>query len=127
MRRQRSLAPRSPTVLVHALLVLAAGAVLWGLGSPAGAQTAGGTAQILTAPDVTAVITAAAQALSDDTMAVAVGDPAGPLLGVYPPPRAGAPPPPIAGSPPRATPHLPKHQAPPASPPPPLISRGPLP
>ena len=62
MRRQRSLAPGSSTVLVHARQVVAAVAVLWGLGSPGRAEAAGGTAQILTAPDVTAVITAAAQA-----------------------------------------------------------------
>jgi uncharacterized protein GlcG (DUF336 family) len=46
-------------------------------------QRAGGPAQILTADDVLAVIRTAAQALSDDTMAVAVVDRAGTILGVY--------------------------------------------
>ena len=63
--------------------VLAAAAALAVPGASARAQAAGGTAQILTAQDVTAVITAAAQALSDDTMAVAVVDRAGTILGVY--------------------------------------------
>src|SRR5215468_11702209 len=43
---------------------------------------AGGPAQTLTADDVVAIIRAAAGALADDTMAVAVVDRAGTILGV---------------------------------------------
>src|SRR5439155_23454457 len=47
-------------------------------------QTArGGPAQTLTPDDVTAIINAAASAISDTGMAVAVVDPAGTILGVY--------------------------------------------
>ena len=44
---------------------------------------AGGTAQILTADDVRAVLTVAATALGDDTLAAAVVDRTGNILGVY--------------------------------------------
>ena len=50
----------------------------------------GGTAQILTSDDVMAVVTTAAQALSDDSLAVAVTDRAGTILGVYARPGAGS-------------------------------------
>ena len=46
-------------------------------------QAAGGPAQILTDADVMAVINAAAGALGDETLAVAVVDRAGTILGVY--------------------------------------------
>ena len=46
-------------------------------------QEAGGPADILTADDVVALITTAAQALNDSTMAVAVVDRVGGILGVY--------------------------------------------
>jgi uncharacterized protein GlcG (DUF336 family) len=49
----------------------------------------GGAAQILTSEDVMAVVTTAAQALSDDSLAVAVSDRAGTILGVYARPGAG--------------------------------------
>ena len=52
-------------------------------GEPARTQSIGGVAQTLTADDVTAVITAAAGALSDNTLAVAVVDRRGTILGVY--------------------------------------------
>ncbi len=112
MRRQRGLAQGSSTVLVQARLVAAAAAVLSGLGPPLRAQAAGGTAQILTGPDVTAVITAAAQALSDDTMAVAVVDRAGTILGVYRRPGADARSPDIAVSLARTTAYFSNDQAP---------------
>jgi uncharacterized protein GlcG (DUF336 family) len=52
-------------------------------GEPVRTQSIGGAAQILTAADVTAVITAAAEALNDNTLAVAVVDRRGTILGVY--------------------------------------------
>ncbi len=52
-------------------------------GQPARTQSIGGDAQILTAADVTAVVTAAASALSDNTLAVAVVDRRGAILSVY--------------------------------------------
>jgi uncharacterized protein GlcG (DUF336 family) len=76
------------------------------------AQAAGGTAQILTAQDVTAVINAAALALSDDTMAVAVVDRAGTILGVYRRPGADARTPDIAVSLARTTGYFSNDQAP---------------
>src|SRR5579862_4918592 len=48
----------------------------------------GGTTQILTSDDVMAVISTAASALSDNSLAVAVVDRAGTLLGVYARPGA---------------------------------------
>ncbi len=66
--------------------------ILWGSALLAGltvlplvalAQGVGGQAQVLTSADVTAVLRAAAEALSDDTLAVAVVDRAGTILGVY--------------------------------------------
>lgn len=52
-------------------------------GEPVRSQSVGGTAQILTSTDVTAVIAAAAGALNDNTLAVAVVDRTGAILGVY--------------------------------------------
>lgn len=49
---------------------------------------AGGTARILTAEDVRAIVTVAATALADETMAAAVVDRTGNILGVYVRPRA---------------------------------------
>jgi uncharacterized protein GlcG (DUF336 family) len=53
-------------------------------------QSRGGPAQILTAADVNAVVTAAASALSDSTMAIAVVDRTGQILAVYRRPNADA-------------------------------------
>ena len=49
---------------------------------------AGGLAQILAADDVRAVLSVAAAALGDDTMAAAVVDRTGNILGVYSRPAA---------------------------------------
>jgi uncharacterized protein GlcG (DUF336 family) len=76
---------------------------------------AGGIAQILTAADVTAVITTAAGALDDDTMAVAVVDRAGTILGVYSRPSAAPTTPDIAVSLARTTGYFSNDQAPLAS------------
>ena len=59
---------------------------------------AGGIAQILTADDVRAVLTVAASALNNDTMAAAVVDRTGQILGVYTRPGAGERTPDIAVS-----------------------------
>jgi uncharacterized protein GlcG (DUF336 family) len=72
----------------------------------------GGTAQILMAQDVTAVINAAAQAISDNTMAVAVVDRAGTILGVWARPGADARTPDIAVSLARTTGYFSNDQAP---------------
>jgi uncharacterized protein GlcG (DUF336 family) len=58
----------------------------------------GGPARILSADDVRAVLTVAATALADDTMAAAVVDRTGSILGVYVRPRAGERTPDIAVS-----------------------------
>ena len=75
-------------------------------------QRAGGTAQILTADDVLAVIRTAAQALSDDTMAVAVVDRAGTILGVYRRSQADSRTPDLAVSLARTTAYFSNDQAP---------------
>jgi len=49
---------------------------------------AGGPAQILTSDDVRAVLTVAASALNNDTLAAAVVDRTGNILGVYSRPNA---------------------------------------
>ena len=67
-------------------LVILAGAI--GLAQNLPADRAGGIARVLTADDVRAVLTVAATALGDDTMAAAVVDRTGNILGVYVRPRA---------------------------------------
>ena len=62
------------------------------------ADRAGGPARILTAADVRAVLTVAATALADDTMAAAVVDRTGNILGVYARQHAGERTPDIAVS-----------------------------
>lgn len=62
------------------------------------ADRAGGPARILTAADVRAVLTVAATALADDTLAAAVVDRTGNILGVYARPAAGEQTPDIAVS-----------------------------
>jgi uncharacterized protein GlcG (DUF336 family) len=76
------------------------------------AQGVGGQAQILTSADVTAVLRAAAEALSDDTLAVAVVDRAGTILGVYRRPGATPRTPDIAVSLARTTAYFSNDQAP---------------
>jgi uncharacterized protein GlcG (DUF336 family) len=66
---------------VLAILVLLGPATLLSQNTPS--DRAGGIAQILTADDVRAVLTIAATALSDDTLAAAVVDRTGNILGVY--------------------------------------------
>lgn len=66
--------------------MLASGPLLFSQNTPS--DKAGGPAQILTADDVRAVLTIAATALGDDTLAAAVVDRTGNILGVYK--RAGA-------------------------------------
>ncbi|HUG54955.1 MAG TPA: hypothetical protein VMR21_15195 [Vicinamibacteria bacterium] len=75
-------------------------------------QAAGGTAQILTAEDVMAVIRTAASTLSDTTMAVAVVDRAGTILGVYRRPQAEPRTPDVAVSLARTTGYFSNDQAP---------------
>ncbi len=76
---------------------------------------AGGAAQILTAQDVAAIINTAAQALSDEGLAVAVVDRAGTILGVYRRPGTGARTPDVAVSLARTTAYFSNDQAPLAS------------
>ena len=73
---------------------------------------AGGTAQILTAADVAAIINTAAQTLGDETLAVAVVDRAGTILGVYRRPGADPRTPDIAVSLARTTGYFSNDQAP---------------
>jgi uncharacterized protein GlcG (DUF336 family) len=72
----------------------------------------GGAADILSAADVAAVINAAASALSDNTMAIAVVDRAGTILGVYARPGAAAATPDVAVSLARTTAYFSNDQAP---------------
>ncbi|HEX4916137.1 MAG TPA: hypothetical protein VFV51_19405, partial [Vicinamibacterales bacterium] len=62
------------------------------------ADRVGGPARVLTADDVRAVLTVAASALADDTMAAAVVDRTGSILGVYVRPNANEQAPDIAVS-----------------------------
>jgi uncharacterized protein GlcG (DUF336 family) len=73
---------------------------------------AGGPAQTLTADDVVAIIRAGAGALADDTMAIAVVDRAGTILGVWRRPGADARTPDIAVSLGRTTGYFSNDQAP---------------
>ena len=105
-----SLDRRVRVALVLATSVLTGGAALSVLAP--GARASGGPAQILTATDVVAVIRAAAQAISDNTMAVAVVDRAGTILGVYARPGADVHTPDIAVSLARTTGYFSNDQAP---------------
>lgn len=67
--------------LTTAALLLGAAPVLLSQNTPS--DRAGGIAQILTADDVAAVLTIAATALGNDTLAAAVVDRTGNILGVY--------------------------------------------
>ena len=67
--------------MAAAVFLLAATPALLSQNTPSG--SAGGPAQILTADDVRAVLTIAATALSNDTLAAAVVDRTGSILGVY--------------------------------------------
>jgi uncharacterized protein GlcG (DUF336 family) len=78
----------------------------------AGAQSVGGRAQTLTSLDVTAVLRAAAETVSDDTLAVAVVDRAGTILGVYRRPGAALRTPDVAVSLARTTAYFSNDQAP---------------
>ena len=109
----RSSRARWTAALRFVVLPTAAAAALSSFGPSLRAQqVAGGTAQILTADDVLAVIRTAAQALSDDTMAVAVVDRAGTILGVYRRSQADARTPDIAVSLARTTGYFSNDQAP---------------
>lgn len=77
---------RSLKILALAALVVVAPVTLRSQNTPS--DRAGGPAQILTADDVAAVLTIAATALSDDTLAAAVVDRTGNILGVYSRPGA---------------------------------------
>lgn len=70
----------------HVCALVCAGTI--GLAQNTPAARAGGPARILTADDVRAVLTVAATALADETMAAAVVDRTGNILGVYVRPRA---------------------------------------
>lgn len=74
--------------------------------------TPGGRAQILDASDVRAVITGAAGAIDDDTVAIAVVDRAGSILGVYARPNAAITAPDVAVSSARTTAFFANDQAP---------------
>lgn len=69
-----------------AALVLASGALVLSQNTPG--SRAGGPAPILTSDDVRAVLSVAATALGDDTLAAAVVDRTGSILGVYARPGA---------------------------------------
>lgn len=103
MRRRRF------AIVALALICPPGGGVL--CTGPALAQ-AGGTAQVLTAEDVAAVINTAAGALSDEGLAVAVVDRAGTILGVYRRPGTAARTPDIAVSLARTTGFFSNDQAP---------------
>jgi len=70
---------------IAAALVLV-NVTLWSQNTPS--DRAGGPAQILTADDVRAILTVAASSLNDNTMAAAVVDRTGSILGVYTRPSA---------------------------------------
>jgi uncharacterized protein GlcG (DUF336 family) len=72
--------------LVTAAVIIGAAPVLFSQNTPS--DRAGGTAQILTADDVSAILTVAATALGNDTLAAAVVDRTGNILGAYARPGA---------------------------------------
>jgi uncharacterized protein GlcG (DUF336 family) len=77
---------RALRFVVAAALVLLGPVTLRSQNTPS--DRAGGTAQILTADDVRAVLTVAASALGNDTLSAAVVDRTGNILGVYTRPGA---------------------------------------
>jgi uncharacterized protein GlcG (DUF336 family) len=87
-------------------------AVSLSAGQPLRAQSPGGAAETLTSADVMALVTAAAGALNDDTLAVGVVDRAGTILGVYGRPRTPAMAPDMAVSLARTTAYFSNDQAP---------------
>ena len=93
-----------------AALILASGPLLFSQNTPS--DSAGGPAQILTADDVRAVLTIAATALADDTLAAAVVDRTGNILGVYVRPGANERSPDVAVSVARAGAMFANDQAP---------------
>jgi uncharacterized protein GlcG (DUF336 family) len=97
---------------VAGLVFLLSGAGIPAFVASGHAQTAGGPADILTAADVTAIVNAAASALGDETLAVAVVDRAGTILGVYRRPGTDARSPDIAVSLARTTAYFSNDQAP---------------
>lgn len=101
---------RSLKYLFLAAVVLLAPVTLRSQNTPSG--SAGGPAQILTAEDVAAVLTIAATALSDDTLAAAVVDRTGNILGVYGRPDAAERTPDVAVSVARAAALFANDQAP---------------
>ncbi|MCL4820476.1 MAG: heme-binding protein [Vicinamibacteria bacterium] len=100
-----SLVPELPSGAPRPLLALAAPPV-------ARAAGPGGPAAILVADDVAAVLRAAAEALDDPTLAVAVVDRAGTILGVYARPQAAERTPDVAVSLARTTAYFSNDQAP---------------
>ncbi len=106
------LRPASDTVrrlLVGLTVLVALGTAT---GAPLRSQSVGGAAETITAADVTALITAAAGALNDNTLAVAVVDRSGAILGVYRRPGTTALAPDVAVSLARAAAFFSNDQAP---------------
>jgi uncharacterized protein GlcG (DUF336 family) len=99
-------------VVLSGLLISVIAALDLGSARVASQPGRGGAADILSAADVAAVINAAASALSDNTMAVAVVDRAGTILGVYARPGAAAAAPDLAVSLARTTAYFSNDQAP---------------
>ena len=87
---------RPATVVLAGGLSLLSTSILESQNTPA--ASAGGPAQILTAADVAAVINVAASALGNRTLAVAVVDRTGAIVGVYTRPGAGETAPDVAVS-----------------------------
>ena len=112
-RRVQSVFRAMPSIPRRRLAVLGVlAAVLLTGGEPVRSQTVGGPAQILTAADVTALVTAAAGAINDDGLAVAVVDRAGTILGVYRRPDSTTEAPDVAVSLARTTAYFSNDQAP---------------
>lgn len=107
-RMKKSDHPALAAVVVLALI----GAGCDDVGELPEGSNAGGTAQILTAADVQAVIATAASALNDNTMAIAVVDRAGTILGAYRRPGAAPNAPDVAVSLARTTGYFSNDQAP---------------
>jgi len=104
---------RPIAVLASIATLLGAGMALDFCATRVSSQTLrGGTAQTLTPDDVSAIVNAAASAISDNTMAVAVVDRAGTMLAVYARPGAAATTPDVAVSLARTTAYFSNDQAP---------------
>jgi len=106
------LPPRVRAAAILAALVGVVGALDVGSARLASQQVRGGLADTLTAADVNTVITAAASAISDSGMAIAVVDRAGTILGVYARPGVAATTPDLAVSLARTTAFFSNDQAP---------------